>query len=158
MFLLFQKYNTSVLALLHLKHHLWSCTHMWTHREIREKTTPTQPVPAHTTTHKCTHEMSAGGAHWQWPCHNLSLIIYTARLTVSKLRPEKIQPANLICTQQPEPAGWAQERRGWRNIRRVEAGVGEKKDCHHYLLVILLCFYFKPLCWVISNALNYNFE
>lgn len=46
-----------------------------------------------------THKMSVGRGRWQWPCHNLSLIIYTARLTVSMQRPEKIQPTNLICTQ-----------------------------------------------------------
>ena len=97
---------SEVLALLLLKHHLWSCTHTRTHtrtltitqRLWRGRCTTTA-ASTHTHTHTCAHKMSVGRGRWQWPCHNLSLIIYTARLTVSMQRPEKIQPTNLICTQ-----------------------------------------------------------
>lgn len=60
------------------------------HRDYGEATAK-QPQPAHTHVHTSTHKMSVGHGRWQWRCHNLSLIIYTARLTVSMQRPEKIQ-------------------------------------------------------------------
>lgn len=72
-------------------------THTDTCRDYREATAQ-EPWPAHTDPLTCTHKMSVGHGCWQWRCHNLSLIIYTARLTVLMQRPEKIQPANLICT------------------------------------------------------------
>lgn len=54
---------------------------------------------ARTQTTQVHTESELAPGRWQWPCHNLSLIIYTAWLTVLMQRPEKIQATNLICTQ-----------------------------------------------------------
>lgn len=92
------------LALLHFKHHLWSHAHTHTHTQLHREITERL---LHNNCSWFTHAYTQ--AHticqravvcWLWPCHNLSLIIYTARFTVLMQRPEKIQPTNLICTQQ----------------------------------------------------------
>lgn len=43
-----------------------------------------------TTAAASSHKMSVGRHRWHRPCRNLSLIIYTDRLTVLMQRPEKI--------------------------------------------------------------------
>lgn len=91
------------LALGDFKHHLWSCTHSHTcsHTGICSKITQRLRGGRRTTAAASSHKMSVGRHRWHRSRHNLSLIIYTVRLTVLMQRPEKIQPTNLICTQQP---------------------------------------------------------
>lgn len=100
-----QRNHTSVLwlpvflALGDFKHHLWFRTH--SHVRICSKVTQRLRGGRRTTAAASSHKMSVGRHRWHRPRHNLSLIIYTVGLTVLMQRPEKIQPTNLICTQQP---------------------------------------------------------
>lgn len=101
------------LVLGDFKHHLRSCTHTPTHRATRayvSKITQRLRGGRRTTAAASSHKMSVGRHRWHLPRHNLPLIIYTVRLTVLTPRPEKIQPTNLICTQQPWPAAGGERR------------------------------------------------
>lgn len=105
------------LALGDFKHHLWSCTH--SHTRLCSKITQRLQGGCWTTATASSHKMSVGRHRWHRPRHNLPLIIYTVRLTVLTQRPEKIQPTNLICTQQLWPAAGG-ERRSYLRSRGEE--------------------------------------